>query len=96
MLQVHKLLKASVLLLAPVLITVWFVADGGLRNGLNRLGYEMSMGLFFAAHGLFWGVAEGINRLCKKSCPFNLKLLGWSMSLLLIWIALAGLYERLS
>lgn len=96
MLQTSQLLKSSVLLLAPMLITAWFVADGGIRNGLNRFAYEIVMGLFFAAHGLFWAAAEGINRLRKKTCPFNLRLAGWSALLLLAWIALAGLYERLS
>ncbi|WP_052097307.1 hypothetical protein [Achromobacter sp. RTa] len=94
MIQASKLQKSAALLVIPVLLTIWFVSDGGLRNGLNRLAYEMTMGLFFTSYGLLWGLAEIINRLRKQSCPFNLRLMGWSFSLLLAWVVLASLYER--
>ena len=92
--QPSQLLKASLLLLGPVAITAWFVADGGLQNGLNRFGYEVVMGLFFIGHGIFWSVAEIINRWRKQACEFNIRLIGWSFALLLIWIVLASLYEN--
>ena len=92
--QTHQLLKSSLLLLGPVLITAWFVADGGLQNGLNRFGYEVVMGLFFIGHGIFWSAAEIINRWRKQACAFNIRLIGWSFALFLIWLVSAKLYEN--
>lgn len=94
MIQANKLQKTIALLLMPVLLTIWFVSDGGLSNGLNRLTYEMTIGLFFACYGLLWAVVEMINRMRKQPCPFNLRLMGWSFSLLLVWVVLASLYEQ--
>jgi len=94
MIQENKLQKVLALLLMPVLITIWFVSDGGLSNGLNRLVYEVVMGLFFACYGLLWGGVEISNRIRKQPCPFNLRLMGWSFLLLLAWVILASLYEH--
>ncbi|MFS4550809.1 hypothetical protein [Comamonas resistens] len=51
----EELQKSAALLVIPVLLTMWFVSDGGLRNGLNRLVFELIVGAFFASYGLLWG-----------------------------------------
>lgn len=46
------------LVIVPVLLTCWSIADAGLRSNLNRLGYELFVGLFFTAYGLLLGIGE--------------------------------------
>ena len=88
-------LKTALLLIAPALITWWCVADGGLRNNLNRLGYEIFVGLFFAGYGLLQGLAEVINRVLKRRNPHNLRLMGYSFAALLVWIVGCVAFENL-
>ncbi|RGE47094.1 hypothetical protein DZC30_01495 [Comamonas testosteroni] len=50
--------KTAVLVIVPVLLTCWSIADAGLRSNLNRLGYELFVGMFFTAYGLLLGIGE--------------------------------------
>lgn len=50
--------KTAVLVIVPVLLTCVFMANAGLRSNLNRLGYQLSVGLFFTAYGLLLGIGE--------------------------------------
>lgn len=90
-----ELHKSAALLIIPVLLTMWFISDGGLRNGLNRLVFELIVGAFFASYGLLWAGVEMINRWRKQHNPINLRLMRWSFSLLLAWVVAATLFEQL-
>lgn len=90
-----ELQKSAALLVIPVLLTMWFVSDGGLRNGLNRLVFELIVGAFFASYGLLWGGVELFNHWRHQRNPFNLRLMRWSFSLLLAWVVTATLFEQL-
>lgn len=95
MTKLCELHKSAALLLIPVLITMWFVSDGGLRNGLNRLVFELVVGAFFAGYGLLWAGAEMINYWRKQPNLFNQRLILWCFSLMLAWTVLATLFEKL-
>ena len=87
--------KTAVLVIVPVLLTCWFIADGGLRSNLNRLGYELFIGLFFTGYGLLLGLGEVINRVRKRRNPHNLRLMGYSFAALLVWIVGCVAFENL-
>ena len=67
----EELQKSAALLVIPVLLTMWFVSDGGLRNGLNRLVFELIVGAFFASYGLLWGGVELFNHWRHQRNPLK-------------------------
>lgn len=83
------------LVIVPVLLTCWSIADAGLRSNLNRLGYELFIGLFFMGYGLLLGLGEVINRVRKRRNPHNLRLMGYSFAALLVWVVGCVAFENL-
>ena len=91
-------LAILVLLLAPLLITAWFVQDGGLANGLNRLAYEASMAAFFLLYALLLALVQAVLRYRHQPCPATEAVGRWaarSGMLGLLWILGAMVYEQL-
>lgn len=87
--------RLSLLVLAPCLITLWFLHDGGLHNGLNRLGFYMATGAFFAAYAALAALAWFIQRARRKPAQGHLRALGLGSLALLAWILGAMAYESL-
>lgn len=88
-------LAILVLLLAPLLITAWFVQDGGLSNGLNRLAYETSMATFFLLYALLLAVVQAVLRYRHRPCPALGRWAALSGTLGLLWGLGAVVYEQL-
>lgn len=93
--QQDQRFKITVLVVVPLLITWWCVSDGGLRNGLNRVVYEIIMGVFFAANTLVLGLDEWISRARKRPKPGNFRLMLISAAAFLAWVIAAALFENL-
>jgi uncharacterized membrane protein len=87
--------RLGLLVLAPCLITLWFLHDGGLGNGLNRLGFYMATGAFFAAYAILAALAWIIQRARRKPAQGHLRALGLGGLALLAWILGAMAYENL-
>lgn len=87
-------LAVLIFLLCPVLITLWFLHDGGLGDGLNRLAYEFSMGMFFLGYGLLLAVIAGVLRYRQRSCLALGRLSLVSFSACMVWAMVAVLYEQ--
>ena len=80
---------------ALLLITLWFVNDGGLHNGLNRLVYEITVGAFFAAYAVLLGIAGLLNRKHASRQAADWRYAGLSLSGLLIWVVGSTVFEQL-
>jgi hypothetical protein len=65
-------LRLTCLVLVPCLITLWFMHDGGLGNGLNRLAYYMTTAGFFAIYAglaaVTWLIQRSKNSARKLHC----------------------------
>lgn len=88
-------LAILVLLLAPLLITAWFVQDGGLANGLNRLAYEASMAAFFLVYALLLALVQAVLRYRHRPCPALGRWAAISGMAGLLWVLAAMVYEQL-
>ena len=83
------------LISALLLITLWFVNDGGLHNGLNRLVYEITVGAFFAAYAVMLGIAGLFNRKHASRQAADWRYAGLSLAGLLIWVVGSTVFEQL-
>lgn len=83
------------LISALLLITLWFVNDGGLHNGLNRLVYEITVGAFFAAYAVLLGIAGLLNRKHASRQAADWRYAGLSLAGLLIWVVASTVFEQL-
>ena len=83
------------LIRALLLITLWFVNDGGLHNGLNRLVYEITVGAFFAAYAVLLGIAGLLNRKHASRQAADWRYAGLSLAGLLIWVVASTVFEQL-
>ena len=83
------------LISALLLITLWFVNDGGLHNGLNRLVYEITVGAFFAAYAVMLGIAGLFNRKHASRQAADWRYAGLSLADLLIWVVGSTVFEQL-
>lgn len=83
------------LISALLLITLWFVNDGGLHNGLNRLVYEITVGAFFAAYAVLLGIAGLLNRKHASRQAADWRYAGLSLAGLLIWVVGSTVFEQL-
>ena len=80
---------------APLLITLWFVNDGGLHNGLNRFVYEITVGAFFAAYAILLGIAALFNHEHASRQAADWRYAGLSLAGLLIWVVASTVFEQL-
>ena len=87
-------LALATLLLTPVGITAWFVSDGGIANGLNRLAYEVCMGLFFLGYGLLMVLLQGISAWRHQPCPHTGRLGTCSLLASMVWTLAAIAWEH--
>ena len=87
--------RLLILIGAPLLITLWFVNDGGLHNGLNRFVYEISMGVFFAAYAVLLWVASLFKRQHPPRQVADWRYAGLSLACLLIWTVSSAVFEQL-
>lgn len=83
------------LLLVPGLITLWFMHDGGLGNGLNRLAYYMTTAAFFAAYAGLAALTALIQRIKKQRTQASLRALCFGGIALIVWAAGALAFENL-
>ena len=83
------------LISALLLITLWFVNDGGLHNGLNRLVYEITVGAFFAAYAVLLGIAGLLNRKHASRQAADWRYAGLSLAGLVIWVVGSTVFEQL-
>ena len=58
--------RLASLVLVPCLITLWFMHDGGLGNGLNRLAYYMTTAAFLAVYTGLAAIALLMHRHKKQ------------------------------
>lgn len=87
--------RLAILVVAPGLITLWFMHDGGLGNGLNRLAYYGVTGLFFAGYAGVMGIAHLVQRARRRPSEGNLRALGCGCLALLAWTCGTALFENL-
>lgn len=85
--------KLALLVLVPGLITLWFMHDGGLGNGLNRLAYYVVTGLFFAGYAALMGTIHLVQSARRRPSEGNLRTLCWSAAALIAWTCGTVLFE---
>lgn len=83
------------LVLVPCLITLWFMHDGGLGNGLNRLAYYMTTAGFFAIYAGLAAITWLIQHIKKQRAQASLRALCLGALALLAWITGAVAFESL-
>lgn len=83
------------LVLVPCLITLWFMHDGGLGNGLNRLAYYMATAAFLALYTGLAAIALLMQRYEKQRAQASLRALCLGALALLAWITGAVAFESL-
>lgn len=86
--------QLAMLVLVPGLITLWFMHDGGLANGLNRLAYYVVTGLFFAGYAALMAIIHLVQRARRRPCGGHLRTLYWSCVALVGWICATALFEN--
>lgn len=86
--------QLAMLVLVPGLITLWFMHDGGLANGLNRLAYQMFTGLFFAGYAILMAIIHLVQRARGRPGQGHLRALYWSCAAFVGWICAAALFEN--
>lgn len=86
--------KLAMLVLVPCLITLWFMHDGGLANGLNRLAYYVVTGLFFAGYAMLMAIIHLVQRARRRPSEGNLRTAYWSAAALLAWTCATALFEN--
>ena len=87
--------RLLILIGAPLLMTLWFVNDGGLHNGLNRFVYEITMGAFFAAYAVLLWIAGLFQRQHPSRQAADWHYAGLSLVCLLIWTMGSAVFEQL-
>ncbi len=87
--------RLASLALVPCLITLWFMHDGGLGNGLNRLAYYMATAGFFAAYAGLAAITWLIQHIKKQRAQASLRALCLGALALLAWITGAVAFESL-
>jgi peptidoglycan/LPS O-acetylase OafA/YrhL len=89
-------LRLAALALGPCLITLWFLHDGGLANGLNRLAYYTVMALFFAAYTALAGTALLVQRMRGRPRQGLGQALSLGALALMAWVCGAAAFENLA
>ncbi|AEF89825.1 hypothetical protein DelCs14_2813 [Delftia sp. Cs1-4] len=87
--------RLASLALVPCLITLWFMHDGGLGNGLNRLAYYMATAAFLAIYTGLAAIALLMQRHKKQRAQASLRALCLGALALLAWITGAVAFESL-
>lgn len=87
--------RLSLLAVVPCLATLWFMHDGGLGNGLNRLAFYMVNGAFFAGYAGLAALVLLVQRIRRRPVQAHLRALYCGGLALLAWTLGAMAFESL-